>query len=58
MQRLSTSLRSSSLAGAEAEAQQIEAARRDPQAFGALYDRHVQSIYRYLLSRLGDVEQA
>jgi RNA polymerase sigma-70 factor (ECF subfamily) len=40
------------------EAQQIRAARTEPQAFGQLYDRYAPSIYRYLLSRLGNVEEA
>jgi RNA polymerase sigma-70 factor (ECF subfamily) len=40
------------------EAQQVEAARRDPQAFAVLYDRYAPRIYRYLLSRLGSVAEA
>jgi RNA polymerase sigma-70 factor (ECF subfamily) len=32
----------------------IEKARRDPQAFAALYDRYVQPIYRFALGRTGD----
>ena len=31
----------------------IAAAQEDPAAFGRLYDRYVQPIYRYLFSRLG-----
>ena len=31
----------------------VEAARKDPQDFAALYDRYVQPIYRYLYSRVG-----
>jgi RNA polymerase sigma-70 factor (ECF subfamily) len=42
----------------EEEARQIRAARLDPQAFGGLYDRYAPSIYRYLMSRLGNVEEA
>ena len=42
----------------EDDSAQVERARQDPQAFGALYDRHVQSIYRYLVSRLRNVEEA
>jgi RNA polymerase sigma-70 factor, ECF subfamily len=30
----------------------------DPNAFGTLYDRYVQPIYRYLVSRLGDSDGA
>jgi RNA polymerase sigma-70 factor (ECF subfamily) len=40
------------------EAERITAAQRDPQAFGDLYDQYAPSIYRYLLSRLGNVEEA
>ena len=36
----------------------IVAAQEDPAAFGRLYDRYVQPIYRYLYSRLGDVSLA
>ena len=42
----------------DAEAAQIRAARADPKAFGLLYDRYASSIYRYLLSRLGNVAEA
>jgi RNA polymerase sigma-70 factor (ECF subfamily) len=42
----------------EDDSAQVERARREPQAFGALYDRYVQSIYRYLVSRLRDGEVA
>jgi RNA polymerase sigma-70 factor, ECF subfamily len=42
----------------EDDGAQVERARGDPQAFGALYDRYVQSIYRYLVSRLRDGEVA
>ena len=40
------------------EAQQVRAARTDQQAFGQLYNRYATSIYRYLLSLLGNVEEA
>lgn len=40
------------------EAERIAAAQRDPQVFGDLYDQYAPSIYRYLLSRLGNVEEA
>ncbi|OJX38820.1 MAG: hypothetical protein BGO78_11390 [Chloroflexi bacterium 44-23] len=40
------------------EAQQVEAARSDPQAFGKLYDRYARSIFRYLLSRVGNLQVA
>ena len=36
----------------------IAAAQDDPAAFGRLYDRYVQPIYRYLYSRLGDAHAA
>jgi RNA polymerase sigma-70 factor, ECF subfamily len=42
----------------DAEAAQIRAARADPKAFGLLYDRYAPPIYRYLLSRLGNVAEA
>jgi len=31
----------------------VDAARKDPAAFGHLYDRYVQPIYRYIFSRVG-----
>ncbi len=34
------------------------AARRDPDAFAELYRRHVDRVYRYLLSRVGHVQDA
>jgi RNA polymerase sigma factor (sigma-70 family) len=40
------------------EAGQVAATKKDPQAFGVLFDRYFQPIYRYLLSRVGDVEEA
>jgi len=36
----------------------IHAAREDPAAFGQLYDRYVQSIYRYVYSRVGGTHEA
>ena len=36
----------------------VNAARKDPAAFGALYDRYVQSIYRYVYSRVGGTHEA
>ena len=36
----------------------IAAAQNDPAAFGRLYDRYVQPIYRYVYSRLGSVHEA
>lgn len=36
----------------------IAAAKSDPAAFGRLYDRYLQPIYRYLYSRLGDAHSA
>jgi RNA polymerase sigma-70 factor (ECF subfamily) len=40
------------------EAQMIAAAKADPQGFAKLYDRYAPNIYRYLLSRLGNVAEA
>lgn len=40
------------------EAERIAIAQKDPRAFGALYDQYAPAIYRYLLSRLGNVEAA
>lgn len=37
---------------AEDEWRLVERAKRDPEAFGALYDRHVATIYRFVYSRL------
>ena len=36
----------------------VNAARKDPAAFGVLYDRYVQSIYRYVFSRVGGTHEA
>lgn len=36
----------------------VEAARRDREAFGALYDRYFEPIYGYIARRTGDAEQA
>jgi len=36
----------------------ILAARRNPEAFAALYDRYVQSVYRYLYGRVGSAQEA
>lgn len=36
----------------------IEAARRDPDAFAALYQRYLTPLYRYLLQRLNNVHDA
>ncbi len=36
----------------------VEAARHDRQAFGQLYDRHVDAIYHYVARRVGDDELA
>jgi len=42
----------------EDEASLVAAARSDPEAFAALYDRYVQPVYRYLYSRVGSVPEA
>jgi len=36
----------------------VAAAQNDPAAFGGLYDRYVQPIYRYVFSRLGNAPEA
>jgi RNA polymerase sigma-70 factor, ECF subfamily len=40
------------------EAEQVQAACQNPQAFTALYDRYVRSIYCYLYSRVGLIPEA
>ena len=42
----------------EEEAQWILESKANPQAFARLYDRYAPNIYRYLLSRLGNVAGA
>ncbi len=44
--------------GKDEEAGLVEAARVDPQAFGALYDRYVDTVYRYLYRQTGRREVA
>jgi RNA polymerase sigma-70 factor, ECF subfamily len=36
----------------------VLAARRNPEAFAALYDRYVQSVYRYIYGRVGSAQEA
>lgn len=36
----------------------VEAARRDPEAFGVLYQRYLPQIYRYLRARTGNADDA
>ncbi len=43
---------------AAAEATLVAQARRDPQAFAALYDRYFDAVYRYCYRRLGSREAA
>lgn len=43
---------------AETDAALVRAARTDPRAFGALYDRYVDTIYRYLYRQTGARETA
>lgn len=40
------------------EIRMIKAAREDPKAFGALYQRHVEQVFRYLYSRVGNIHEA
>jgi RNA polymerase sigma factor (sigma-70 family) len=49
---------SSKLRQLEEEARWIIDAKANPQAFARLYDRYAPNIYRYLLSRLGNVAGA
>jgi RNA polymerase sigma-70 factor (ECF subfamily) len=42
----------------EDEAALVEAARRDPDAFAALYGRYLMPVYRYLLRRSNNVHDA
>ena len=44
----------SSLAPREDEKELVERAKRDPAAFGELYDRHFLQIYRFVYSRVRD----
>ena len=36
----------------------IQQAREDPQAFGKLYRRYIKTVFRYLYSRLGNIQDA
>ena len=45
------------LSGGDDEAL-VEAARRDPEAFGVLYQRYLPQIYRYLRARTGNADDA
>src|SRR5664279_2208158 len=40
------------------DAQPIAESKNNPAAFSVLYDRYVQSIYRYLYFRIGSVPEA
>lgn len=40
------------------ESEKIVLVQRDPTNFGELYDQYAPAIYRYLLSRLGNVDEA
>jgi RNA polymerase sigma-70 factor (ECF subfamily) len=42
----------------ETEAQLIERAKRDANAFGILYERYVDRIYSYIVYRTGDANEA
>lgn len=44
--------------GLEQERQLVERAKRDPEAFGLLYERHYDSVYAYVLRRTGHVQTA
>ena len=49
---------SSKLRQLEEETQWIFESKASPEAFARLYDRYAPNIYRYLLSRLGNVSGA
>ena len=40
------------------ELKMIRAAKRDPKAFGELYQLYVEQVFRYLYSRMGNVHEA
>jgi RNA polymerase sigma-70 factor (ECF subfamily) len=44
--------------GLEEDRQLVERAKRDPEAFGLLYERHYDSVYNYVLRRTGHVQTA
>ena len=57
MQGLATHL-SAPISLGDSDALLVLAAQRDPTQFAALYRRHVVSVYRYLLSKVGHVGDA
>jgi RNA polymerase sigma-70 factor, ECF subfamily len=44
--------------GPESDRDLVERARRDPEAFGELFERHVDAIFGYVLRRTGDGDSA
>ncbi len=42
----------------ETEAQLVKRAKRDPEAFGILYERYVDRIYSYIVFRTGNAQEA
>jgi RNA polymerase sigma-70 factor (ECF subfamily) len=44
--------------GGDDEAALVEAAKSDPEAFGVLYDRHVDGVYRFVYNRLRNQQAA
>jgi RNA polymerase sigma-70 factor (ECF subfamily) len=44
--------------GAHLDAQLVERARTDPEAFGLLYERYVDRIYSYIYHRVGNAQDA
>jgi RNA polymerase sigma-70 factor (ECF subfamily) len=44
--------------GLEQERQLVERAKRDPEAFGLLYERHFDAVFSYVLRRTGHVQTA
>jgi RNA polymerase sigma-70 factor (ECF subfamily) len=58
MTETETRLAASQNLSEQSEADLIAQARRDPQAFGALYRLYVQQVFRYLYSRIGSRAEA
>lgn len=58
MQKRSTPLEQQPAPEAQAEAELIERAKQDPEAFATLYERYVDRIYAYIYYRTGDAREA
>jgi RNA polymerase sigma-70 factor, ECF subfamily len=53
-----TTLPSTAVPSLAEEARLVQAAQRDLQAFSALYQQHAHQLYRYLLARVGNADDA